>query len=320
MPPHQRPVLVISKCLELEACRYNGQAVRAPFVLQLIPYVELRPTCPEVEIGLGVPRDPIRLVQIGGTQRLVQPATDRDVTAEMQEFGDRFLGSLHEVDGFILKSRSPSCGIKDTKIYGGGENPQPSERGPGMFGGAVLNRFPRSAVEDEGRLTNFRLRHHFLTKLFALATLRVVKRSRSMASLVQFQTENKFLLMAYHQAELRALGRIVADPDRRSWNDVISDYEKQFAHALARPARYTSNINVLMHGMGYVSDGLSAREKKHFLELLEEYRSGRATLSAPLAILQSWIARFDQAYLAKQRFFEPYPPDLMDLRDSGRGN
>jgi uncharacterized protein YbgA (DUF1722 family)/uncharacterized protein YbbK (DUF523 family) len=315
---HPKPIVVLSKCLELEACRYNGQKIRAPFVLQLMPFVETKPVCPEVEIGLGIPRDPIRLVTLEGAQRLVQPTTERDVTQEMSEFSERYLGSLKDVDGFILKSRSPSCGIKDTKIYSGEGGTQPSERGPGMFGGAVLERFPRAAVEDEGRLTNFRIRHHFLTKLFALAALRGVREAASMAALVEFHSEYKFVLMANHQAELKALGRIVANPDKRPFSEVIADYEEHLAHSLARPARPKSDLNVLMHALGYVSEGLRSGEKRHFLGLLDEYRDGRATLAAPLAVLQSWIVRFEEPYLARQRYLEPYPPELMDLRDSGR--
>ncbi len=315
---HPRPTIVMSKCLELEACRYNGQIIRAPFVNMLLPHVDLDPICPEVEIGLGVPRDPIRLVQIDRRLHLVQPTTGRGVTDAMQSFTESYLSGLREVDGFILKSRSPSCGIKDTKIYAGEEGKQPSDKGPGMFGGAVLERFPHAAVEDEGRLTNFRLRHHFLTKLFTRAEFRSVKASGTMADLVRFHTERKLLLMAYHQSELRVLGRIVANPERRRPESVIADYEEHLSNALERPPRSTSNINVLQHALGYFSKGLTAREKRHFLTLLEEYRARRMSLSAPLTVLQSWIARFEQPYLAEQAYFEPYPGELLDLRDSAR--
>ncbi len=320
MAPHPRPILVMSKCLELEACRYNGQLIRAPFVLSLMPFVKLEAVCPEVEIGLGIPRDPIRLVSLEGALQLVQPTTGRDVTGEMHEFGDRYLESLGAVDGFILKSRSPSCGIKDTKIYSGEGGTQPSDRGPGLFGGAVLTRFPHAAIEDEGRLTNFRIRHHFMTKLFALAALRAVRASGSMAELVRFHTEQKLTLMAYRQGQLRILGRVVANADRKPFAETIAAYEEHFAEATGRPARSTSNINVLMHSLGYFSKGLGSGEKRHFLDLLEEYRAGRTTLSGPLALIQSWITRFDEDYLRRQRFLQPYPADLMNLRDSGRGN
>jgi uncharacterized protein YbgA (DUF1722 family)/uncharacterized protein YbbK (DUF523 family) len=320
MVTHPRPVLVMSKCLELDACRYNGQLIRAPFVLSLMPFVDLKPICPEVEIGLGVPRDPIRLVSIQGVQQLVQPSTERDVTAEMAHFTDRYLGSLTDVDGFLLKSRSPSCGIKDTKIYSGDGGTQPSDRGPGMFGGAVLQRFPHAAVEDEGRLTNFRIRHHFLTRMFANAALKDVARRGRMGALVEFHADQKLTLMAHSQARLRELGRIVANPDRLPFETVFAAYRDCLSLALAKPARSTSNINVLQHAMGYFSKGLRGSEKAHFLDMLEEYRIGRVPLSSPLSLLQSWIVRFEETYLARQWYFSPYPRELMDLRDSGRGN
>jgi uncharacterized protein YbgA (DUF1722 family)/uncharacterized protein YbbK (DUF523 family) len=316
--PHPRPALVISKCLELQACRYDGQMVRAPFVRTLIPFVELAPICPEVEIGLGIPRPPIRLVRRGGSLRLYQPDTQRDVTPKMLDFNGRFLGGLHDVDGFILKSRSPSCGIKDTKVYGGAEGTKLSGKGAGTFGGAVLERFPVAAIEDERRLTDSRLRHHFLTKLFARASFRAAKASGAMAGLVRFHTENELLLRAYHQGELRTLGRIVANADRRPFTEVVTAYEEHLARALARPPRSSSNVNVLMHAVGYVSAGLSGREKRHFQHALDEYREGRTSLSSPLVLLQAWIEQFDQPYLRAQTYVEPYPPELMDLRDSAR--
>jgi uncharacterized protein YbgA (DUF1722 family)/uncharacterized protein YbbK (DUF523 family) len=320
MREHPRPTLVLSKCLALDACRYNGQLIRAPFVLQLMPFVELSPVCPEVELGLGVPRPPIRLVRRGESLQLYQPDTRRDVTHDMEDFTERFIGGLGDVDGFILKSRSPSCGIKDTKVYGGADDTQPLGRGAGLFGGAVLERFPRAAVEDEGRLTSYRLRHHFLTKLFARASFRAVKTSGRMAELARFQTENKLTLMAYHQTELRALGRIVANPEKRPFAEVAAAYEEHLTHALERPPRNTSNINVMMHALGYVSDGLSAGEKRHFLHALDEYRAGRMSLSAPLVLLQSWIERFDQPYLREQTFLDPYPQELTDPPDSAGGS
>lgn len=313
-----RPVLVVSKCLELDACRYNGQAIRAPFILQLAPFVEMKPVCPEVEIGLGVPRDPIRLVSVNRQLRLIQPSTGKDLTQRMQSFSGGYLSSMDDVDGFILKSRSPSCGIKDTKVHGGDDHPNPIAKGAGMFGAAVLERFPHAAVEDEGRLTNLQIRHHFLTKLFARAAFRQLKRERAPARLVQFHTANKFVLLAYHQAELRFLGRIVANQDKRPAEEVLADYEQHFGHALAHAARRKSHINVLTHSLGYLSERLSADEKSFFLDSLEVFREGRESLSGPLAVMQSWIARFGEEYLAGQRYFAPYPRELRDLRDSGR--
>lgn len=316
---HPRPRLVVSRCLELEACRYNGVSIRAPWVRRLEPFVDLVPVCPEVEIGLGVPRDPVRLVVLGDETRMVQPSTDRDLTEAMTTFSRDFLDRVEPVDGFLLKSRSPSCGIKDTKLHTAAEPSMPAGKGAGLFAGAVLERFGDRAVEDEGRLTNFRLRHHFLIQLFTLARVRRLADGGRIRDLVSFHARHKLLLMAYRETALRRMGRLVADGAVRPFADVLADYRELLARALARPARASAHVNVLMHAMGYFKDGLSPREKSHFLAVLDEYRARRLPLLAPLTTLTSWIERFDEAYLAGQVYFEPYPPALLDLSDSGDG-
>lgn len=209
-----KPVVVVSRCLEFDAVRYDGSRIRDEFVRALKPHVTFIPVCPEVEVGLGVPREPVRIVEARGKRRLVQPATGLDVTEKMQRFAAAFLDGLDAVDGFILKSRSPTSGIKDVKIYPGTAKTAPSAKGAGFFGGAVLARFGHLAVDDEGRLKNLRLREHFLTKLFTLAAFREMKGSGAPRDLVQFHAENKLLLMAYNQTRMRALGRVVADAGR----------------------------------------------------------------------------------------------------------
>ena len=314
-----KPVVVVSKCLGFARCRFNGLAISSHTVDKLKPHVDFIPVCPEVEIGLGIPRDPVRIVKAEEEQMLVQPATGVDVTDKMTEFAESFLGSLGEVDGFILKSRSPSCGIKDVRIYPNMEKGSSGMRGSGFFGGSVLDKFPSLPVEDEGRLTNFRIREHFFTKLFTMARFRAVKSSNSMKELVQFQTENKLLLMAYNQEKMRILGRIVANPDKKPFGELIGDYEEHLARAFSRASRYTSNINVLMHGLGYFSNELSSDEKAFFLDSLERYRAETVPLSVPLNIIRSFVVRFHEDYLAQQTFFEPYPEDLMEITDSGKG-
>jgi len=314
-----RPKVVVSKCIEFENCRYNGLAISSDVVKKLEGHVTFHPVCPEVEIGLGIPRDPIRLVMANEELRLIQPASNTDVTVKMHDFSNSFLESIGEVDGFILKSRSPSCGIKDAKVYSGIGKRMSASKGKGYFGNAVLERFPHLAIEDEGRLTNFEIRQHFLTKLFALTSFRETRGKKSMRHLVRFQTENKLLLMAYNQNELRNLGRIVANHERRPDHEVMADYEAHLWKALARPPRYTSNINVLMHALGHFSEGLSSREKSFFLNSVEEYRDERIPLSVPLNTLKSWAVRFEDDYLMQQTFVEPYPFELVEITDSGKG-
>lgn len=314
-----RPVIIASKCLGFAHCRYNGLVVSDDFVKKLKPYVDFTTVCPEVEIGLGIPRDPIRIVAGDPEPRLIQPATGSDMTDKMQEFTESFLDSIHEADGFILKSRSPSCGTRDVKVYPNTEKGMPMSRRSGFFGGAVLERFPHLAVEDEGRLRNFTIREHFLTELFCLSSFREVEGSNLMRELVRFHSQNKLLLMAYDQEKMRVLGKIVANPEKKALAELIREYRLHLSEALSQAPRYTSNINVLMHGMGYFSKEISSNEKAFILDSMEKYRAGRVPLSVPLNVLRSLIVRFEQDYLMQQTFFEPYPEGLVEITDSGKG-
>lgn len=318
-PEFPRPVVVISRCLELEPVRYNGQVIPYDLVRELEPFVQFVPICPELEIGLGVPRDPIRIVDVRGEARLLQPSTDLDLTDAMRSFSDRFLGSLDRVDGFILKNRSPSCGIKDVKVYPKDGSSGPVAKQAGVFGAAVVERYPGLAIEDEGRLRNYRIREHFLTRLFALARLREVLDTGRMGRLVQFHTSHKYLLMAYHQGRLRELGRIVANGSGRPFDEVAAGYREGFAQALMRSPRYTSVINVLQHAVGHLSERLNRDEKAFFGAVLEDYRAGRIPVSAAIMPVRTWAVRFQVGYLLQQSFFRPYPEALMSVTDSGKG-
>jgi len=314
-----RPRVVFSRCLGFDRCRYNGQTILDPVAEEIKPFVEAVTVCPEVAIGLGVPRPPIRLVKRGDAVRLYQPETQLDITDRMDAFCEEFLGGLAAVDGFVLKYRSPSCGPSQVKVYHSTQPNAGHEKGSGAFATAVLDRFGDLAVEDEGRLRNFDIRQHFLTKLFALARLRNVERDPSVGRLVTFHARHKLLLMAYNQTEMRAMGRIVANPDRRPVSDLLRDYRAHLAKALSRAPRRTSAINVLMHGFGYVSDELTSREKRFFLDALDQYRAKRVPLGSPLSVLRSWILRFGVDYLEDQVYFEPFPAELVEVLDSGKG-
>ncbi|MBM3240852.1 DUF1722 domain-containing protein [Candidatus Poribacteria bacterium] len=319
MKEFAKPIVIVSKCLGFANCRYNGLTISDEFVDQLRSFVEFRPVCPELEIGLGVPRDPVRIVSVAGELKLMQPATNKDLTEPMLGFVHSFLTSLQEVDGFILKYRSPSCGLKDIKVYPGTGKVASRGKAKGFFGGAVAEKFPYLAVEDEGRLRNFRIREHFLTRLFTLANFRKVKVAHAMKELVRFHSENKLLLMAYNQTQLRILGRIVANPEKKPVGELVRDYEEQLSKALLRTPKYTSNINILLHALGYFSKSLSHSEKAFFLETIEKYRTGTIPLSVNINLLKAWIIRFDKQYLRQQTFFEPYPEALMAITDSGKG-
>ncbi|MHB1354817.1 MAG: YbgA family protein [Anaerolineae bacterium] len=314
-----RPVVVVSKCLGFATCRWNGVTIPDENIDRLAPLVEFIPVCAEVEIGLGVPRAPVRVVAYKDELQLNQPGSGRDCTAEMQQFCERFLSGLDEVDGFILKSRSPSCGVRDVKIYPDNGKASISSKGSGFLGGAVLQRFGDLPIEDEARLSNARLREHFYTRLYARARFRQVQDKGTMRDLVRYQSEQKLLLMAYNQSESAKMGRIVANPEKKKTAEVYSEYAAHLAKALAHPPRLTANINVLMHALGYFSEKLTSQEKAYFLETLEQYRAGSLPLSVCIALVQSWIIRFKQPYLQHQSFFNSYPAELVTLTDTSRG-
>ncbi|MFT9848787.1 YbgA family protein [Aneurinibacillus sp. REN35] len=314
-----KPKIVVSKCLEFEACRYNGQKIPDSFISKLIPHVDFIPVCPEVEIGLGTPRETIRIIRDKEEMRLIQPKSGLDVTEKMQAFSQAFISALTDIDGFIMKNRSPSCGVKDVKVYSASANPVVLHKDSGLFGGEVLKQYSHVAIEDEGRLKNFRIREHFLTKLYTVSTFRKAKAQQSIKELIKFHSDNKYLFMAYNQKELKVLGNIVANHERKPIGTVFEQYEEHLAKLFARVPRYASHINVMMHIMGYFSDQLSKREKDHFLILLERYRDGKLPLSSPLSVLRSWVIRFDHDYLLRQTYFEPYPDELVEITDSGKG-
>ena len=308
------PTVVLSRCIEIDPCRYNGLKIASDFVKQLIPHVNLIPVCPEVEIGLGTPREALRIVMKDDKMRLIQPKTGLDFTEKMQEFVSSFLESLPEVDGFILKGRSPTSALKDARRYSG---PNPGDaikgKGPGFFGMAILERFSHLALEEEGRLRNPNIKSNFLTKLYTLANFREIKKSKSIKEILKFHSENKLLLKAFNEKEMRLLGRIVAKRDTYSIVNLIMDYEKHLFLALKRAPRCGSQINVLMNSMGYFSKSLSGEEKEFFLKSLDDYKAGVIPLSVLMGIFNSWLLRFKDYYLLSQTFFEPYPKELIDI-------
>jgi len=345
MENRDKPVVLISRCIEFAACRYNGQSISSAEVRTLRPYVNFIPVCPEVEIGLGVPRNAVRLVrtpketaaetaaetekesfkQSSGkiseeayTVRLADSVTGEDHTGKMLAFQQQFLDGLQPPDGCILKGRSPTCGIGSVKIYPGpGKIRQLHSKATGFFGQAVLDRYPEIPVEDEGRLTNLRIREHFLTRLFTLFRFNTLK--GTMGALVDFHSRNKYLFMTYNQKLLREAGKITANHDRLSADEVYRQYRAVLVSMFSSLPRISSNVNVLLHIFGYVSSHLDAEEKAFFLDSLERYRNLEIPLIAVTTVLYSWIIRFKEPYTSMQTYFQPFPKGLQRIFDTDKG-
>ena len=260
-----KPVVVVSKCLEFEACRYNGERISASFIERLEPHVRFRPVCPEVEIGLGTPRDPIRIYLRGERKALYQPATRRHLTRKMNAFSGRYLEGLEEVDGFILKAKSPSCAITDAKIFPTAAADEQATLGPGLFAEAALEAFGSRAFVDEAGLNDRQVRAGFLTRIFALAAFREARESGRIDSLTRYHAENKLLFLACDQETMREMGRIAANFDKRSFGEVTSVYENALLRLLARTPSRASYVNALTHAMGHLSEKIGPQDKARFL-------------------------------------------------------
>lgn len=318
MEKELRPRVVVSRCLGFDTCRYNGQTLPDKFVEALGEFVEYRTVCPEVEIGLGVPRDPIRLVLERGEMLLYQPASGKEYRQDMLDYSDNLFKDLSDVDGFLLKGRSPSCGIKDVKVYLGKEKAVGSIKGVGIFGEQVLQHFPGLAIEEEGRLTNYRIREHFLTKIYMMARLREVEKTGSLKDLIRFHAQSKFLLMTYSQTGLKVLGRLTANADKSSFQEIIAAYRLHLGEALANPPKPSNIINTLMHMQGYFSDELTPREKAFIAENFDKYKNGKVHLGVPVNLLRSYAIKYEQDYLLDQILWEPFPEELMNISDTGK--
>jgi uncharacterized protein YbgA (DUF1722 family)/uncharacterized protein YbbK (DUF523 family) len=312
MRQFERPYLISSKCIGFEPCRYNGLMITSSIVEKLREYAEFIPVCPEVGIGLGVPRDPVRVVDTGNGLELFQPATGKKFAQKMKLFSDSFLNSVKTVDGFILKNKSPSCGVKAINVYTSFQDSRPRKDGVGLFAKNVIKKFSNIPVEDEGRLRNLFIRENFLTKIFTIADFRKV-RSGNFQDILNFHTKNKLLLMSYSKENTNEMGRKISDHHEESLKDLKVQYESLLFETLSEIPKISSNINVLMHALGYFSKELTHDEKAFFLNSLQEYREGRIPLLVCLNIIKLWIIRFEQDYLLNQTFFEPYPQDLMQI-------
>jgi uncharacterized protein YbgA (DUF1722 family)/uncharacterized protein YbbK (DUF523 family) len=306
-----RPRLVISQCMGLAPCRYDGKMVESKLVGLMKGRIDLLPVCPEVAIGLGVPREPIRLVSLkNGERRLVQPATGLDLTEKEQRYCGSFLMGLDQVDGFLLKSRSPTCALKDAYVYLDEKSGSPlPNKGPGLLGEAVLARYSDLAVEDEVRLQDAGIAEHFLTKLYALARFREL--DQDVSALMDYQADNKILLMAYGQNKMRLLGNIASNRDKRDIEPVFHQYRFQLRSLLENRPKRGSVVNAVMHAFGHYKDQLSTDEKKEFLAALGSYREGAPLINC-LAMMRSFNLRFGNEYLTRQTFFEPFPKDLLE--------
>ena len=336
-----RPIIIVSKCLGFEPCRYNGQMLKCPFIERLAPYVYIEVVCPEVGIGLPTPRKPIRLVNSSEGVRVYDPSEDRDYTDKMNDFIKEYINKISSVDGFILKSRSPSCGIKDVKIYQGKDKSSSAKAGKGIFASELSKEYKDIPIEDEGRLSNLRIREHFLTRLFTLYNFKKAIKDGALTELLKFHQKNTLLIKSYNQKEYRSLEAIIKVAisnhnlrleDRlknplstpksleevEEFKQVAEMYSLHLKKAFSRMPKYTNYINVFLEIYMSFEKDISEEERKFILSIIEKFRDGKLPALVPLNVLRGYVIKFENKAMMNQSIWEPYPEELMDLSDSGK--
>lgn len=286
--------------------RYNGGIVEDEFIIRLKQYVECRLVCPEMEIDLGVPRPKIIIIKQNNKKILYQPETGRDLTQSIKEFVNDFTKRTGKVDGFVLKSKSPSCGITSANYY---QDNKIMGRTDGFFAEGIKENFPGLPLEHEGRLKNVELREHFLNRIFSYAEFRRMKKELDTGTLVKFHTRYKYLLMTYSQKNLKIMGRIVAD-GTIGIKEKLEIYENLFYNSFVKRPSRAKHYNTILHIFGYFSKNLKLNEKNHFLLLLEKYKKGTIELKLIMEMLKNFAYRFEDDYLLAQKYINPFPEAL----------
>ena len=316
-PPLERIRIGVSSCLLGAAVRYDGQHKRNDFLVdELGPLVEWVPVCPEVEVGMGVPRESVRLIadRERSGPRMVGVRSGVDWTVRMRRFAAARVEALagEELCGFVLKSKSPSCGMERVKVYAAGAARTPlPEKSAGLFAAELARAFPNLPLEEEGRLEDARLRENFIERVFAYARLRELWRGRwTLAALIEFHSAHKMALLAHSTDGYRALGKLVAAGRSLGRAQLRARYEAGFMGTLARPATPGRHANVLMHLLGHLKAELDAADKRELLGLIDEHRRGHLPLVVPLTLLAHHARRRGDTYLLGQTYLTPRVEEL----------
>jgi uncharacterized protein YbgA (DUF1722 family)/uncharacterized protein YbbK (DUF523 family) len=304
--------LGISACLLGRNVRYDGGHQLDRYLSGTLGrFVEWVPVCPEVECGLQVPREAMRLVGDPASPRLVTRETGVDHTDRMVRWAGARLRALAQerLCGFVFKINSPSSGMRAVKVY---RDAGVRKDGVGIWAREFMRHFPLLPVEDDGRLQDPGLRENFIERVFVLHRWHgYLDAGGALKGLVEFHTRHKLILMAHGPKALTELGALVARGKGMGRKALQEEYLRGLLEALKRPATVRQNTNVLYHIAGYFKKALSADEKKELGEVVTQYHDGLVPLVVPVTLLQHYVRKFREPYLARQHYLHPHPRELM---------
>lgn len=302
----------ISSCLLGNEVRHDGGHKRNVYVLStLSEYFSFRSYCPEMAIGLGVPRPTIRLIRSHDGVRLTgSDNPDMDVTDDMNTWSKDAIAGMQDLTGFILKNNSPSCGMERVRVYDG--NGAPAKNGIGLFASSLIKAMPWLPIEEEGRLNDPMLRENFIERVFIhYRWQRMLKDGLSVSALMEFHQRHKFILLAHDEKEYRKLGPLIASLDKKNIDRVADEYLVRMMTCLKARASRKRHTNVLMHVMGFLKNKLNSDDKQEMIEVLDKYRLGELPLIVPITLMKHHLRKYPDEYISKQYYMSPYPEELM---------
>lgn len=305
----------ISACLLGEHVRYDGQHAHARHLTgTLSDYLEFHPYCPEMGCGMGVPREPVRLVGTLEDHRLVGRETGTDWTDTMRQWAESVFDEMEakKLCGFIFKAKSPSSGMARIKVYPESGGQPTSYAGIGLFAGMVMDRFPNLPVEDDGRMHDIMLRSNFIERIFVEHRWHAMLESgKTMKNLIEFHTRHKMLIRAHDVVGYRELGKLVAaDKKSMHMDERLARYHDRLSRAMNLKPTIRKNVDVLMHIMGYFKKLITADEKQECLEMIENYRNSLIPLIVPVTLMNHYVRKYGVDYLRDQYYLNPHPLEL----------
>ncbi len=311
--PENRIKVGLSTCLLGQKVRFDGQHKHDRYITDILgQYFRFVPICPEVEVGMGVPREAVRLEGDVNAPRMIGSRTGEDWTDRMNTYSRKRVGQrdLSDIRGYILKKDSPSCGMERVKLYhtsGGAER-----KAVGLYAKALLDQLPLLPVEEEGRLNDIRIRDNFIVRVFAYDRLRkLFQAGWKRKAVVAFHTAHKYLIMAHSPTHYTEMGRLVAAISKYTPAEFRDAYSRAFMEALKVKSTTKKNVNVLQHIMGYLKHHLTPDEKASVNSVIEDYHKELVPLVVPLTLIKHYVEKFDVGYIADQVYLNPHPKELM---------
>jgi uncharacterized protein YbgA (DUF1722 family)/uncharacterized protein YbbK (DUF523 family) len=305
----------ISSCLLGESVRFDSGHKKNSYITGVLKdYFEFVPFCPEVEIGLGVPREPIRLISSeNGTRCVGTKNSELDVTDRLNDIAEKQQSWHSDLCGYILKKDSPSCGMERVKIY---SEKMPSRKGVGIYANRLIENFPYLPVEEEGRLEDAHLRENFIQRVYVYSRWKVMlSQPITITDLQEFHAQHKYIFMSHNQTKARVLGALLANTEKGDIAVLADKYLENMMQTLKTIATRKNHVNTLQHIQGYLRKDLDAEDKAELTTVIEEYRAGLLPLIVPITLLRHHFRKFPNDYITQSYYMAPHPGELMLLNN-----